>query len=319
MVVESRLTPLSVEPAAALRLGRRAVEGRRAIDGLESSSWLTAMEERLAAGAIPGRLYWVAGAPVGFASWSAGGPLGVSVDLLYVEPTERLGDEYARLLREVEASCGPIAFVHGPLPGLSTTDEERSLEPLGFRRYSRSEMVRRGSLSARPEPSVPGESLRPVVPADVPALAELHRRAYHDRFDRFLFLELDDEAADSRREVDEILGGRWGEFSATGSLVAEQDGAPVGAVLSVVTPAGVLVADVMVEPARQGSGVGRRMLTASLRALDRAGTPSVYLNVTEGNERALRLYRSLGFSRSLGPSRDWYHAGRIPVAPVSTG
>jgi ribosomal protein S18 acetylase RimI-like enzyme len=71
----------------------------------------------------------------------------------------------------------------------------------------------------------------------------------------------------------------------------------------------------MVDPEFQGSGVGRRLLTTTLRSLRGAGEPRIYLNVTEGNEPALRLYRRLGFVRSLGPTRDWYNALRIPFAP----
>ncbi len=98
-----------------------------------------------------------------------------------------------------------------------------------------------------------------------------------------------------------------------GSWVAEEPTGPVGAVLSVRTSAGVLIADVMVDPDSQGRGLGRAMLLASLRALRAAGDHAVYLNVTEGNHAAVRLYERVGFVRSLGPTHDWYNGHRVPV------
>jgi len=186
---------------------------------------------------------------------------------------------------------------------------------LGYRRYGRSEMVLQAPGAPGEASSPAGEQFRPALRTDLVRLAELHRAAYAESFDRYLFLELPDEHEDARREVHEILEGRWGEFLPEGSCVCERDGRMVGAVLSVRGPTGALVADVMVDPGHRGHGVGRRLLTSAVRSMRHAGVDRIYLNVTEGNERALRLYRSLGFARSLGPTHDWYNARRIPVAP----
>ncbi|MGH1358645.1 MAG: GNAT family N-acetyltransferase [Burkholderiaceae bacterium] len=52
-----------------------------------------------------------------------------------------------------------------------------------------------------------------------------------------------------------------------------------------------------VAPGARGSGAGRALLDACLAYLDqRREISSVTLTVTEGNEAALRLYRSVGFA-----------------------
>lgn len=310
------LEPLSLDPAASHRLGMRAVTTRAGV-GAESETWVRHYEEKLLAGTVNGRLYVVGGVPVGFVSWFAGGPVGVSVELLYASGDACSPEDYAQILSGVEQEVGPIAFVPGPLTGVSAEGEERLMRSLSFRRYGRSEMVREGDGDLSPEPPVEGERQRQVVREDLVDLARLHQRAYRDSFDRYLFLELADEEEDARREVRDILEGRWGKLLPDGSWLCEKEGRIVGAVLSVHgrIGTGALIADVIVAPELQGRGLGRRLLTTAIRSMLGAGERRIYLNVTEGNERALRLYRSLGFVRSLGPTRDWYNARRIPVAP----
>ena len=313
-IVSGRFEAIAFDPEASRRFGRHALE-TRARGGGEPTPWVRAYEERLDAGSVTGRLWLEDGRPVGFVSWSPGTPIGLSIDLLYAETGADGSGGYARLLRSFEQEVGPVGFVSGPLTGLEPSVEDRLLRPLGFRRYSRSEMVLEASVDLPPPPLLPGEQLRPVAPGDLPELAELHRRAYHDRFDRFLFLEVPDEAEDARRGVSEILDGRWGEFSPAGSWRCDRAGLLLGAVLAVRSASGTLIADVAVDPTAQRAGVGRRVLTTALRSLRGVGERRIYLNVTEGNEPALRLYRGLGFVRSLGPTRDWYCALRIPVPP----
>lgn len=310
----ARFEPLSSDPAASRQFGLRAVE-LRAAGGREARAWARAYEERLASGAVPGRLYVVDGRPTGFVSWSGTGPLGLSVDLLFISDGGSGPAEYARVLSLVEEEAGTVAFVSGPLGGLAPDVEDRLMRSRGFRRFGRSEMVLETDVPLPAPAWEPKEGVRPVERSDLASLVALHRQAYHGRFDRYLFLEVEDEEEDARRGVSEILDGRWGEFTSAGSWICERQGQPVGAVLSVHSPLGTLVADVMVAPAHQGQGVGRRLLATTLRAIRGTGERRIYLNVTEGNEPALRLYSSLGFARSLGPTRDWYNAVRIPVPP----
>jgi ribosomal-protein-alanine N-acetyltransferase len=57
-----------------------------------------------------------------------------------------------------------------------------------------------------------------------------------------------------------------------------------------------------VDPAYQGRGIGRRMLT---ELLDIAGDAVVHLEVRTDNETAIALYRSMGFTE-VGVRRRYY-------------
>jgi len=312
--VSGRLEPISADASSGRAFARRAIEVR-ASGGKEGPAWAEEFGRRLASGEVDGRLYFVDGRAAGLASWTTGGPLGALVQLVYASREGSEPGAYGAILAAVEAEVGPVAFVSGPFAGLSATEEEAVMRPRGFRRFGRSEMVL-GTHEIPAEPTLdPGETLRAADRSDLDVLVELHRAAYHDRFDRYLFLERRDETEDARVAVSEIIEGRWGPFEPRGSFVLERSGRPEGAVLSVRTPAGTLVADVAVAPELQGRGAGRRLLARAVRSLRAGGERKVYLNVTEGNERALRLYARLGFVRSLGPTRDWYNAGLIPVPP----
>jgi ribosomal protein S18 acetylase RimI-like enzyme len=156
---------------------------------------------------------------------------------------------------------------------------------------------------------------RPARSDDLPALARLHADAYRNTFDRFLFLLYLDPERDAELTTREILNGRWGEFLPWASPVVERGGAIRAAVLVVRASYGPLIADVMVDPTVRGQGLGRAVLLAAVAALRERRESVAVLNVTEGNERAIALYRRVGFVRSLGPSRGWYGRDRISVPP----
>lgn len=86
--------------------------------------------------------------------------------------------------------------------------------------------------------------------------------------------------------------------------------------------AGLELCELHVTPARQGAGLGRTML---LRLLETAPHPAVLLSTPEGESRAWRLYRSLGFvdlARNHlfpGDSRPFAVLGAaLPLAATST-
>lgn len=306
------LSPLSSDPETARRFARRALAVRGG-EGREPPAWAEAFERRLAEGSIEGRLWVDADRPLGLVCWSPGGPLGLAVRLLYSAAEGAAPERYGELLTSVEGEIGPVVFLPGPLAGLASTVEEAVLTPRGYRRFSRSEMTWEPTR-ARPRPPDAGdERQRPATRDDLASLAGVHRRAYRRSLDRYLFLEVEDEELDALRAVREILDGRWGELLDAGSWVAERDGEIVGLVLTVRTDDGALIADVAVEPRLQGTGIARRLLGTAVRSVRAAGADRIYLNVTEGNRPAVRLYQGLGFTRSLGPSLDWYNGLRIPL------
>lgn len=305
--------PLSVDLEAAVRLSREAILARAGAEA-RTEEFADRFEAGLRAGDRSGALFRPAGPPVGVAIWAAHGPLGAVVDLVYLEPAAASVEEYARFWAGVRRLAGPVAFARGEVTGLTPSEEERLMTGLGFARFGRSEM-QRGDAPVPPAELPEGYRLRRVGLRDAAELVRLHRAAYRDRFDRYLFLEDADEERDTERMLRELFEGRWGEFAPDGSWGVERDGRLVGATLSVRRPPGVLIADVMVDPAEQGHGLGQAVMLGTLAGLAGAGISPVVLAVTEGNDRAIRLYERLGFVRSLGPSVDWYDPARIPVAP----
>ena len=73
------------------------------------------------------------------------------------------------------------------------------------------------------------------------------------------------------------------------------------------------VLTIAVHPAWQGRGLGRLMMEALLRDLYARRASELFLEVDEGNEPALRLYRRLGF-REVGKRAAYYGAGGAGAA-----
>jgi GNAT superfamily N-acetyltransferase len=78
------------------------------------------------------------------------------------------------------------------------------------------------------------------------------------------------------------------------SLVAVQDGTPVGVTMLGVRGDRGWIGGLGVLPAHRRNGVGRALMEEVLKA----APPSMSLEVIEQNEPALRLYETLGFERS---------------------
>lgn len=306
--------PLDADLEAAARLGRAAILGRAGL-GDRAAGFADQFEAAVRDGRRSGALYRDGGRALGVAVWSPHGRMGVELNLWYLVPAVASADAYAAFYGGMSRLGPAIVFVVGELPGVTSDEEARLMEGLGLARYGRLEMRWADGSTLRPVSLPPGGRLRSVGPSDTAALGRLHADAYRDRFDRYLFLETDDPHRDAERMVHDLFDGRWGEFDPVGSRGLEIGGRLVAAVLSVRRPEGVLIADVMVDPERQGRGFGAAVMVDTLAALRAAGLGPVYLNVTVGNAPAERLYRGLGFVPSLGPSRDWYDPRRIPARP----
>ncbi len=304
--------PIPDDPATALQLARTAIRSRSDPES-EVVPFLSAVEQEITAGSARGILRVRDGRAVGIALWSPPQPAGLTVEVLYLASGWQTPEEYRRFYSEIEERVGPVAFAPGRLAGLSELAEDQVMAGLGFSRFSRSEM--RYPPDAPPPPERPAPGLRRAEAADAPELARLHEAAYRGQLDRYLF-QLDPEPhRDAEIQVREILGGRWGEWLAGASFVVSPSRPIVAATLVVRAPYGPLIADVMVDPSRQGEGLGRAVLTATVRDLRARGESVIVLNVTDGNDRAIRLYERTGFVRSLGPSHGWYSTARVPVAP----
>ena len=304
--------PVTEDSASAVVLLREALAARGPRSD-EAIPWRSTLEKELLEGTAHGLLFRHDGRAAGLALWDPGSPVGATVEVAYLAAPFRLADGYRQLFSAVREAAGAVAFAPGGLAGLSAGDERALMHDLGFARFARSEMRLPSQAFVPPAPDGIG-ALRSVRPDDRPSLARLHHRAYSGRFDQYLFLEDEDPVHDAELAVQELLGGRWGEFLPWASPVAMGDEGPAGAVLVVRASYGPLIADVMVDPALQGRGLGRRLMVETIRRLRERGESVIVLNVTEGNAPAVALYERLGFVRTLGPAFAWYATDRIPVA-----
>jgi ribosomal protein S18 acetylase RimI-like enzyme len=311
------LVPFPRDLPTSLALAGEALRVRLA-PGEDLRDLLPPIESSIRSARATGGLLWSEGAARGIVLWEPVGPLGVSVRLLYFTPPNADRERYQAALDLTERAAGPIAFAPGPLAGLSDGEESEVMQQRGFAPYGRSEMAFPPATSVPLAPAPKGGDVRSVRPADEPLLARLHERAYENHLDRYLSLEALDPVNDADRQVRHYFAGRWGELLSPGSSVVTLDGHMVAATIAVRRTAHVLILDVMSDPALQGKGLGRAALASAVRALRDRGESAIVLNVTEGNERAVRLYAHLGFVRTIGPSKEWYDARRMPVAVPRT-
>lgn len=147
--------------------------------------------------------------------------------------------------------------------------------------------------------------IRRASRADVPALGRLGALlvATHHAFDAERFVAATPRTAQG-----------YGAFLATQlalpdvvMLVAERDGEVLGYTYAAVEghdymslrgPAGVLH-DIVVDPAHRGDGIGKRLVDATLGALEELGAPQVVLSTAERNEAAQRMFARAGFRRTM--------------------
>jgi ribosomal protein S18 acetylase RimI-like enzyme len=154
------------------------------------------------------------------------------------------------------------------------------------------------------EPAPPF-TIRTATLADVPTLGRLGAllvREHHD-FDPLRFIAASPE---TERRYGEYLGTQLAKSNIV-ILVAEAAGAVLGYTYSGVEsydymslrgPAGALY-DIVVDPAHRKTGIGAKLLAATLAALEDRGVPRAVLSTAEQNEPAQRLFARAGFRRTM--------------------
>ncbi|HXT48377.1 MAG TPA: GNAT family N-acetyltransferase [Gemmatimonadaceae bacterium] len=152
---------------------------------------------------------------------------------------------------------------------------------------------------------VPDILVRPAVSGDLPAIGRLGAllvQTHHD-FDPKRFI-----AASPRTEsgYTSFLGRQLDDPDVM-VLVAESDGEVQGYTyaamegydyMSLRGPAGVLH-DIVVDPARRNTGIGRVLLDATLTALEMRHAPRVVLSTATQNEAAQHLFARAGFRPTM--------------------
>ena len=160
-------------------------------------------------------------------------------------------------------------------------------------------------LSATVSSSIEERHVRPATSDDLPVIGRLGAllvRLHHD-FDPDRFIAAIPRTEDAYAS---FLGSQLGEPNII-ILVAEQAEEILGYTYAGIEgydymalrgPAGALY-DIVVDPARRGSGIGRMLLDATLAALAARGAPRVVLSTAEQNEAAQRLFARAGFRRTM--------------------
>jgi ribosomal protein S18 acetylase RimI-like enzyme len=125
--------------------------------------------------------------------------------------------------------------------------------------------------------------LRPAMAGDVPRLSELVRAAYGHYVDR-----LGGPPRPMTDDYDDVIRTHR-------VVVAERGGEIVGLVVLGVDDEGFFVDNVAVDPAHQGTGVGKAMLEHAETAARDAGFDSIYLYTHERMTENLGLYARIGY------------------------
>jgi len=289
--VRGQISP--AEAQAVLRLAAAAA----AADGVGPLSDQTVLHVRH--GGDPGArnlLLWRGGGLAGFAHLdAAAGPAGARSGELVVHPGHRRLGLGRMLVEAVTAEAGgrPVAlWAHGDLPAAAALAAGTGL--------TRTRALWRMSRSLRAPLAEPrlagGISVRTFIPGqDEPAWVALNDRAFaaHPEQGRWTIQDIDER----EREP-------W--FDPAGFFLAELDGRMVGFHWTKIHPAGPApgsgpvgeVYVIGVDPAGQGSGLGRALTLVGLRYLRDRGLDEVMLYVEESNPAAIGLYESLGFARA---------------------
>jgi mycothiol synthase len=228
----------------------------------------------------------------GFAHLDPAGAGGERGGELAVHPACR-GKGFGRALAEAllaEAGGAPVRlWAHGDLPAAA-----RLAQVCGFRRDRELWRMLRPSRAPLATPALPaGVRLRTFVPGqDEAGWLTVNARAFASHPEQGRWTRQDLE----RREREP-----W--FDPAGFFVAEREGRLAGFHWTKVHPGGSSeegpvgeVYVVGVDPAEQGTGLGRALTLAGLGYLRDRGVKSVMLYVDGANAPAIKLYTSLGFS-----------------------
>jgi mycothiol synthase len=176
-------------------------------------------------------------------------------------------------------------WAHGDLPAAAAL-----ARTAGFERFRALWQMRRSLGEPLDAPALPaGRALRTFVPGqDEDEWLKLNGRA---------FAKHPEQGGWTRHDLDLREREPW--FDPAGFFIAERDGRMTGFHWTKVHDPGLgEVYVVGVDPAEQGTGLGRALTLAGLRHLRDLGLARAMLYVDEDNVPAIRMYEALGFTRA---------------------
>jgi mycothiol synthase len=219
---------------------------------------------------------------------------------LVIHPGRRRQGLGQALVRELTAEANGHAlrlWAHGDLPAAAELARTE-----GFERFRALWQMRRPLNGRLDQPVLPaGRTLRTFVPGrDEDEWLSLNGRA---------FAKHPEQGKWTRHDLELREREPW--FDPAGFFIAERDGQMAGFHWTKVHPPGEQdgsensapqsigeVYVVGVDPAEQGTGLGRALTLAGLHHLRDLGLAQVMLYVDEDNVPAIRMYEALGFTRA---------------------
>ena len=219
---------------------------------------------------------------------SARGEEGEITGELVVHPDRRRRGLGRALAGQLTATAGGRVlrlWAHGDLAAAAAL-----ARAAGFERFRALWQMRRPLREPLDQPVLPaGRTLRTFVPGqDEDDWLSLNGRA---------FAKHPEQGGWTRHDLELREREPW--FDPAGFFIAERDGRMAGFHWTKVhDPTLGEVYVVGVDPAEQGSGLGRALTLAGLRHLRDRGVAEAMLYVDEDNVPAIRMYEALGFTRA---------------------
>jgi len=228
---------------------------------------------------------------------------------LVVHPDRRRRGLGRALTGKLAAAAGGSVlrlWAHGDLPAAAALARSA-----GFERFRALWQMRRSLREPLDQPVLPaGRTLRTFVPGqDEDDWLSLNGRA---------FAKHPEQGGWTRHDLELREREPW--FDPAGFFIAERDGQMAGFHWTKVhDPTLGEVYVVGVDPAEQGSGLGRALTLAGLQHLRDLGVARAMLYVDEDNVPAIRMYEALGFTRATVDAmyRSASPGDRSPRTPLA--
>jgi mycothiol synthase len=265
-------------------------------------------------------------AVAGYAHLDPGDPDEGPAAELVVHPDYRgrgLGLRLARALL-AEAAPQPLrVWAHGDLPAAVALADRA-----GFARIRSLWTMQRPLAGPLPDPVFPaGVTLRTFsVGSDEEAWLALNRRAFAGHPEQGAWTAEDLSLRERESWFDPAgfflaeRSGKLAGFHWTKIHTRAENENPAGLSHESTGPASIgEVYVVGVDPAEQGSGLGRALTLTGLHYLRSRGLPSVMLYVDEDNRPAIRLYEGLGFAHQGTDVMFQHPAGELFTSASAPG
>jgi ribosomal protein S18 acetylase RimI-like enzyme len=184
----------------------------------------------------------------------------------------------------------------------------------GFASRVRHYLVR--PLKAAVDPPAPAVKLRPLRRDDLGTAAQIIHRSHVGSLDAALNLTYATPTYCRGFVETLVLRAGCGRFDPEASFIAESPSGSIGVLLaSHLSKTNGHICQVSVSPDAQGRGVGRALMSATLKSFREQGLETASLSVTLDNHAAYALYLSLGFHlRKEFAAHAWVRPpARIPL------